>query len=112
MKRLLQALFAGILIAMLWVTTTASLEQGLFAAAAELWPDPWFRATLADAYFGFLAVYCWIAYRERGLARKLLWFVLLMLLGNIAIAVYALMALAKTPADDLGALFTRPGTVR
>ncbi len=52
-----------------------------------------------DAYFGFLAFWLYVAWRERsGLARGL-WFVALMLLGNFAIAGYALACLWKAPAD-------------
>ena len=51
-------IFAGlVLVGMLTVTTVASLDRGVFDAGAELWPDPWFKATLADAYFGFLTVF-------------------------------------------------------
>ena len=86
---------------MLAVTTIASLDRGVFEAGADLWSDPWFRATLADAYFGFLAVYLWIAYKERSWGRRVLWFVLLMLLGNIAIAVYVLIQLFRLPDSRL-----------
>jgi hypothetical protein len=107
----LRALFSLVLLGMLYVTISASLERGVFEAAGELWADPWFRATLADAYFGFLTVYVWIAYRERGWLRRGIWFVLLMALGNIAIAGYLLWALFKLPADaPLERLLLRPAT--
>ena len=93
----LKILFLLILLSMLAVTTVASLDRGIFEAGAELWPDPWFRATLADAYFGFIAVYLWIAWRERTTARRIVWFVLVMALGNIAIAIYVLLRLARLP---------------
>ena len=93
----LRVLFAAILAGMLAVTISASLERGVFEAAAELWADAWFRATLADAYFGFITVYVWIAYREPGWVRRIVWFVLLMALGNIAIAGYLLWALFRLP---------------
>lgn len=105
MKRLLVIGFALVLVVMLYVTVTAARAENVFAAGVRLWPEPWFRATLADAYFGFLAVYVWIAWRERTLAARLVWFVLLMTLGNIAIAGYFLIALATLPPgagiDDL-----------
>jgi predicted permease len=99
MLNALKVLFFLVLLAMLAVTTLASLDRGVFEAGADLWSDPWFRATLADAYFGFLAVYLWIAYKEPTWLRKILWFVLLMLLGNIAIAVYLLIQLFRLPAN-------------
>jgi hypothetical protein len=104
----LRVLFSLVLAGMLAVTITASFDRGVFEAGAALWPDPWFRATLADAYFGFLAVYVWIAYKERTWGGKLLWFVLLMTLGNIAIAVYLLIELFRLrPGDPMEKLLLR-----
>ena len=105
MRGLLITLFTLILITMLAVTTQASLEQSIFTALEGLWPDGWFRATLADAYFGFLAVFVWIAYRERTPLRLAAWFVALMLLGNIAIAVYFLAALLRHEGEGIDFLF-------
>lgn len=107
----LKVLFGAILAVMLYVTVAASLDRGVFAAGSELWPDPWFRATLADAYCGFLAVYAWVFYRERSWAARALWFAAFMALGNIAIAVYVLARLFRLPAGA-GAedLLLRPRT--
>ena len=105
----LRALFLTILLAMLGLTTIASLDRGVFEAAGELWPDPWFKATLADAYFGFITVFVWIAYKEGSIGRRILWFFLLMTLGNIAISVYVLVELFKIePGDSLTQLLLRP----
>ena len=95
----LKILFSMILVAMLAVTSIASLDRGVFEAGADLWDDPWFRATLADAYFGFIAVFAWIAYKEPTWGRRILWFVLVMTLGNIAIAIYLLIQLSRLPAS-------------
>jgi hypothetical protein len=95
----LKVVFCLVLLSMLGVTTVASLDRGVFEAGADLWADPWFKATLADAYFGFLAVYFWIAYKEPTWPRRVLWFVLLMLFGNIAIAIYLLIQLFRLPAN-------------
>ena len=93
--------FSGLVLAgMLIVTTVASLDRGVFVAGAELWPDPWFKATLADAYFGFLTVFLWIAYKEVGLGRRILWLVLLLTLGNIAIAGYLMWQTFKLRTGD------------
>jgi len=109
----LRFLFAAILLAMLAVTIEASLQQGVFEAGRALWPDPWFRATLADAYFGFIAVYVWIAYRESTWAARIIWFVLLMGLGNIAIAVYMLIRLFGVSRDaSIESVLRRPRAAR
>jgi hypothetical protein len=94
----LKLLFGTILAVMLYVTITATLERGVFEAGRDLWPDPWFRATLADAYCGFLAFYAWVAYRERSWLSRGLWLVAILLLGNIATSVYVLLKLVELPA--------------
>ena len=105
MRTLLTCFFAAILAAMLWVTITASMDRSVFEAGAEIWADPWGRATLFDAYFGFLTVFVWIAYREPTWARRAAWLIALLLLGNIAIAVYFLIALAGRGTRDWTDLF-------
>jgi hypothetical protein len=94
----LKALFAGILLVMLFVTGQALLERGVFEAGRELWSDAWFRATLVDAYCGFLTFYAWVAYRERSWVGRAGWLVAIALLGNIAMAVYVLIRLHRLPA--------------
>ena len=106
--RLLKALFALILTGMLSVTIIAIIDQNIFEAVGNLWPNWWFKATLADAYFGFLTFFVWVAYKEIHLWRKLIWFASFMLLGNLAISVYMLLELYKLQVDDtLETLLTR-----
>jgi hypothetical protein len=93
MERMAKLFFVAVLGVMLWLTVTASLERGVFVALGELWPNLWFRATLADAYFAFLTVYLWVAWRERSLPARVVWFVLFMGLGSMAISAYMLLAL-------------------
>ena len=95
MKTILTLAFSGVLLAMLWVTVVASLDRGVWVAAQEIWSDPWGRATLFDTYFAFLTVYLWIAYREASRGSRILWLVLILTLGNFAIATYFLIALYR-----------------
>jgi len=98
----LKLLFGSILAGMLVVTTTASLKQPLWewtGLVAE--PDRWWTyATLADAYFGFLTFYAWVFYKEVTATARAGWFVAIMLLGNMAMAVYVLLQLRQLPADQ------------
>ena len=104
----LRVLFALILLGMLAVIITASIDQSIFEAVGKMWPHWWFKATLADAYFGFLTFFVWVAYKERLLRRKLVWFASIMLLGNVATSVYMLLELSKLKAGDtLETLLTR-----
>ena len=100
MKTLLWIVFAGFFAAMLAVTVIASLDRGVLTALGELWPDPWFRATLADAYLGFLTVWIWVAWRERSWTARLVWLVLFLGLGNFAISAYVMIRLARLGRDE------------
>jgi len=105
---ILKALFALILLAMLFVIITASIDQNMFEAVGTMWPNWWFKATLADAYFGFLTFSIWATYKELHLWRKLIWFASIMLLGNLAISAYILLELCKLrEGDDFETLLIR-----
>lgn len=100
MKTMLTMICFAVLALMLYVTISASLHQDIFSASRQLWPDPWFRATLADAYCGFLFFWLWVAWREQSVAKSILWFVLIMALGNIAMAGYVLLQVRHWQSGD------------
>ena len=111
----LRCLFVVVLGSMLWVTSWAGRHQslGAFAHSATL-RDPWVIATLFDAYWAFIAVYVWVAWKEQSLAARVLWFVAFIALGNMAIAAYFLRELFSIPATGpLADVFARrnPGRV-
>lgn len=97
MRLLLIVLFGAIAVVMIAVATLAAFEQSIVEAGAELKSSRWFLATLCDAYLGFLIFYVWVAYKEQSLWGRLVWFVLIMCLGNIATASYVLVQLVKLP---------------
>jgi hypothetical protein len=97
----LRVILSLVLLIMIGLTLVAFQEAGLMEAGSELWKDAWFRLTLADAYFGFLIVYLWVAYKERTWWAKIVWFVLFMALGNMAVATYILIQLFKVREDNL-----------
>ncbi|MEB3245435.1 MAG: DUF1475 family protein [Vampirovibrionales bacterium] len=100
MKLRLIILFSIIFLAMVSVVTWASFTQSLLAIPEPVAKNPWFIATLFDAYAGFLTIYAWVAYREPKLSVKILWLMLFMGLGNIAISAYVLLAIAKLPKGE------------
>lgn len=95
MRRGLALYAVLVLLAMVGVTTWASLHEGVFAATARMLRDPWSVATFFDAYFGFLWFWIWIAATERSLAVKVLALPLILALGNLAMAAYVLLRLAR-----------------
>ncbi len=122
-RRAIALYFILVLVAMTWVSwhastapTITSLPQ--YAALKDkeginvihgfvtVCSEPWGLATMFDAYFGFLAFWLYVAWRERTVAARLGWLVALLLLGNFAIAAYALLCLRQAGDEtDLGRIF-------
>jgi anaerobic C4-dicarboxylate transporter len=100
MKRCLQILFGFILVSMLIVTSWASMHESVFAGGAKLLIEPWGIATLFDTYFAFLTFYVWVCYKERSHLTRLFWLIAIVLLGNIAMAIYVLLELKKLGKDS------------
>lgn len=106
MRTFLIAIFAAILISMLVVTTLTSLKMPIWDAFSTFSDNPWAVATLWDAYFGFLTFYVWVAWRETAMGARILWFILIMALGNIAMSLYVLIQLFQLkPGQSPSALF-------
>ncbi len=105
---LLRFAFAAIVVAMLGVTSWASLQVTLWETPRAVATHPWFIATLFDTYFGFLTFWLWLAWRERSGIRSAAWLVAILLLGNIAMATYVLIQLFRLPTTaSVDQLFTR-----
>jgi MFS family permease len=111
----LRLLFTVVIASMLWVTSWASLHQSLGAFAhSATFRDPWVIATLFDAYWAFITFYVWVAWKEQSIVARVLWFVSIILLGNMAMSAYMLAQLFAVPAaGPLADVFTRrqPGKV-
>jgi hypothetical protein len=105
----LRGLFFVVIGSMVWVTSWASLHQPLgdFARSATF-RDPWVIATLFDAYWAFITFYVWVAWKEQAFVARVLWFVSIILLGNLAMSAYMLVQLFAVPAaGPLAEVFTR-----
>lgn len=95
----LRVFFVLVLVSMLAVTGWASTQCALWKTPREVVTHPWFIATLFDTYWGFLTFYCWVFYKECGWLARVLWLIAILLLGNIAMAVYMLVQLFRVRAD-------------
>jgi hypothetical protein len=96
--------FASLVLgALIGVSFWATSRMDLLPAVRELFghaskdANPWFIATLFDAYFGFLWFWLWVAYKESGFLARFVWLVLILTLGNIAMASYVLLQLGRLP---------------
>lgn len=104
----LRTLFCVVLLSMLGVTLWASRHTSLFAIPADVLRHPWFIATLFDAYWAFIAVFIWVAWKEQLVAARILWFIAIVALGNISIASYFLRELFSVRAGEaIDVVFTR-----
>lgn len=97
MITLLRVAAGFVLVAMLAVTTWASLEVALWKMPREVLTRPWFIATLCDTYWAFLTFYLWLAYKETSKPARVLWLIAILLLGSIAMAGYMLIQLFRLP---------------
>lgn len=100
------ALFAlAALAALVGVSIWATGHVSIVPAIADLVArparefNPWFVATLFDAYFAFLWFWLWIAYKETSNLARLVWLLLVLALGNMAMAAYALLTLVRLPPN-------------
>jgi len=101
-KRTLQILFGFIFVTLAAYTTWAGTRQSMFAwGGLTTAPDNlWTIATLIDAYYGFLTFYVWVLWKETRALPRILWFVAIMALGNIAMSAYVLRQLARLKDPD------------
>ena len=107
MKWVLITFCVLVILCMTFITITASLDRSVLDAGRGLWPDPWFIATLMDAYFGFLTFFLWVAYKETTWIARGSWFIAIMLLGNFAMSGYLLWQLSTMIGFSWEALLLR-----
>lgn len=100
--------FVGIFAAMSALIAWASLEQPIFGIPREVLTNPWFVATLFDAYFAFITFYVFVAWKEQSIGARVLWLPVVLLWGNFAMAVYMLVELFRIDhTDRLKEVFTQ-----
>jgi hypothetical protein len=102
-KRVLTVTFALILLSMIIVTGWASTVQPMWEwTGLKDHPNhAWTIATMFDTYFAFITFYIWVVYKERRGLPRILWFIAIMALGNMAIAGYMLKELRKVRSSSL-----------
>jgi hypothetical protein len=65
----------------------------------QLLSMPWGIVSLVDLYVGFVLFSGWIVYREKSVARSVIWVVLMMVLGFWTASLYTLIALQTSGGD-------------
>lgn len=108
MKTLLKLLFGGIFVWMIIMTVRTSLKVSLWSSLDSFAGNPWAVATLWDAYFGFTTFWVWVAYKESSWVARIVWLILIYVLGNIAMSFYMLIQLFRLkPEEGMEALLLR-----
>lgn len=100
MRMFLKLLFGFIFVWMVVATIRTSMQVSLWESWRGFSANPWAVATLYDAYAGFITFFMWVVYKERGPGGRILWFALIMCLGNIAMSAYVLRELFRLPATE------------
>lgn len=105
----LKIIFSALFVWMCYIVITTSINNNLFKEWNFLGSIPWMRATLWDFYANILVIYLWVCYKEKTIALKIVWLILLVTLGSIASCAYVLIQLFRLkPGDSLKEFFTRP----
>ena len=108
MKTMLRILFGAIFVWMIIMTIRTSMKVSLWSSLDSFAGNPWAIATLWDAYFGFVTFWVWVAYKESSVVARIVWLILILALGNIAMSAYMLIQLFRLkPEDGMQALLLR-----
>ena len=96
---------------MLGMTIVASMQSAVWNVDPLVLADRWFQATLLDAYLAFATFYVWVFYKEPSWAGRVVWLLLIMSLGSMAMAGYVLLQLWRWNVQDgMSGLLLRRGT--
>ncbi|WP_214073616.1 DUF1475 family protein [Mucilaginibacter sp. dw_454] len=104
----LKILFSVLFAWMCYTVITTSIHSNLFKEWDFLGSIPWMRATLWDFYANVLVIFVWVCYKERSIALKIIWLILLVVLGSIASCAFVLIQLFRLkPGEGLKDFFSK-----
>ena len=102
----LKVIFSILFVWVCYTVISTSIKSNLFEQWDFLGTIPWMRATLWDFYTNVTFIFVWICFKERSIALKILWLILLVCLGSIATCGYMLIQLFRLkPGEGLPQLF-------
>ena len=100
-------IIAALGVAAMAIALVYGFTSGDFTAeGGEILDLAWGRVTLIDLYVGIALFGAFVAWRERSVVSTSLWIALFIVLGNLATAVYILLAAMR--ADSVEELLSRP----
>jgi predicted permease len=102
----LKIFFSLLFVWMCYTVVTTCLSHNLFKEWNFLGSIAWMRATLWDFYANVTVIFLWVCYKEKSIALKILWLILLVALGSIASCAFVLIQLFRLkPGEGLKELF-------
>ena len=108
MMALLSTFFDGIFALIGEITARCSSVQERSTPFPNLALSPWVMANIINVNFGFIVFLIWAAYCETNLGMKVLWFILIMGLGNIAMSFYVLIQIWRLkPGQPVSAILLK-----
>ncbi|RWY52525.1 DUF1475 family protein [Mucilaginibacter gilvus] len=96
----LKVIFSLVFVWVCYTVITTSLQSNLFEQWDYLGSIPWMRATLWDFYANVSVIYLWVCYKEKGIVSKVIWLVLLIVLGSIASTAFVLIQLFRLKPNE------------
>jgi hypothetical protein len=96
----LKVFFSILFVWMCYVVVNTCLQSNLFKEWDFLGSIPWMRATLWDFYANVTVIFFWLCYKEKNIALKIIWLILLVALGSIASCAYVLIQLFRLKPDE------------
>lgn len=87
------------LITMIFVLVYGFTRGNFSGEGAKLLAMPWGIVSMVDLYVGFILFSGWIIYREKSLARSVVWVILMLVLGFFTGSLYTLIALQTSGGD-------------
>jgi len=99
LRRTLIVFFTTILISMITICFFAAKQQNIIEFINNNLDNFWFLATLLDCYWGLFIFYIWFSYKEPSWKIRIPSLVCICTLGNIFVALYALLLIYKSPKD-------------
>ena len=104
----LKVFFSLLLVWMCYMVISTSINSNLFKEWHFLGSIPWMRATLWDFYANVTVLFLWICYKEKSIALRITWLLLLVALGSIATCAYVLIQLfGLKPGEGLKEFFSK-----
>ncbi len=93
-------IFVGI-IAMGYGLYNGFVNGDFLVDGKEIMDNPWGIMSLIDIYVSMLIFSAWVAYRESSIIKIVIWIILNIGLGSLAVCVYVLIAMFKSKGDWL-----------